>query len=153
MYQHTLPNTYKHTTYLQTTQQIMEFPQDLFKEIVSFTGPTKKEVFETGEYYYKVRNELIIYKVLRRTKCYVVLQVMEGNNQFHDQYGIFRKRIWSNPQGRESIHIEWETLHPSDKITGKYNQQQWKQVKKKIIAYCVNKSLGPKRDKSMPYPE
>jgi len=131
----------------------MEFPQDLFKEIISFTGPTKKKVFEPGEYYYKVRNELIIYKVLRRTKCYVVLQVMEGNNQFHDQYGIFRKRIWSNPQGRESIHIEWETLYPSDKITGKYNQQQWKQVKKKIIAYCVNKSLGPNMDKSVPYPE
>ena len=122
----------------------MEFPQDIFKEIVSFTGPTKKEVFETGEYYYKVRNELIIYKVLRRTKCYVVLQVVEGKNQFHEQSGIFRKKIWPNPQGRETIYIEYETLYPSDKITGKYNQQQWKQVKKKIIAYC--------KDKSLPYP-
>lgn len=122
----------------------MEFPQDIFKEIVSFTGPTNKDVFESGEYYFKIRNELIIYKVLRRTKCYVVLKVVEGNNQFHEQSGVFRKKIWPYPNGREKIHIEGETLHPRNKITSKYNEKEWKQAKKKIIAYC--------KDKSLPYP-
>lgn len=125
------------------TINIMEFPSDIFKEIVSFTGNTKtkvKKVFEVGETYYKWRNDLMIFKVLKRTKCFVVLQVVEGSSPFHQQGDVFRKKIWVNPEGNETLHIIWETLYPYDKINAKYTKEDWKLVKPKIIYYCDNKS-------------
>ena len=121
----------------------MEFPYDIFKEIVSFTGNTKtkvKKVFEVGETYYKWRNDLMIFKVLKRTKCFVVLQVVEGSSPFHQQGDVFRKKIWVNPEGNETLHIIWETLYPYDKINAKYTKEEWSVVKQKIIYYCDNKS-------------
>ena len=121
----------------------MEFPSDIFKEIVSFTGNTKtkvKKVFEVGETYYKWRNDLMIFKVLKRTKCFVVLQVVEGSSPFHQQGDVFRKKIWVNPEGNETLHIIWETLYPYDKINAKYTKEEWSVVKQKIIYYCENKS-------------
>ena len=134
----------------------MEFPTEIFKEIVSFTGNTKtkvKKVFEVGESYYKWRDDLIIFKVVKRTKCFVVLQVVEGTSAFHKEGEVFRKKIWINPQGIETLHIIWETLYPSDKINANYTKEEWKQVKPKIIHYCENKSLGLEMDRGMPYPE
>ena len=119
----------------------MEFPSDLFKEIVSFTGNTKtktKKVFEVGETYYKWRDELMIFKVLNRTKCFTTLQVVEGSSPYHKAGDIFRKKIWVNPEGNETLHIIWDTLYPSDKTNANYTKEEWKHVKQKIIDYCKN---------------
>lgn len=120
-------------------QHIMEFPSDLFKEIVSFTGNTKtkvKKVFEVGETYYKWRDELMIFKVLTRTKCFVVLKAVECSYSAPYHKGkVFRKKVWVNPEGNETLHIICDTLYPYDKINSTYTKEEWKQVKPKIIDY------------------
>jgi hypothetical protein len=132
----------------------MEFPYDIFKEIVSFTGNTKtkvKKVFEVGENYYKWRNELMIFKVLKRTKCFVVLKVVQGSSPYHKEGEVFRKKVWINPEGNETLHIIWETLYPYDKINSNYTKEDWKQIKQKIIDYC--ESPLPYWEREYPEPE
>jgi hypothetical protein len=121
----------------------MEFPKDIFTEIVSFTGATKtkqQKVFEEGELYYKWRNDLMIFKVLKRTKCFITLQVVEGSSPYHKTGEVFRKKVFVNKEGNETLHIIWEDLYPSDKINSNYSKKEWNIVKPKIIYYCENKS-------------
>ena len=123
------------------TINIMEFPSDIFNVIVSFTGNTKtkpKKVIEVGEIYYKWRDELMIFKVLKRTKCFATLQVVEGSSPYHSVGDVFRKKVSVDSDGNENVYIIWDFIEPTDKINSNYTKEEWKQVKQKIIDYCKN---------------
>lgn len=129
----------------------MYFPTELFSEIISYTGGKQKKHnrFEMNEYYsvYEQRH-FYIYKMIKRTKCFITLQVIKTYSyigsydydiQVKDKEGsIVRKKLFIDDKDEESVFINNYNLRPRHKITAHFNKKEWLNAKQRIIEYIDN---------------
>lgn len=128
----------------------MYFPIEIFSEIISYTGGKQKKHnrFEMNEYYsiYEERH-FYIYKMIKRTKCFITIQVIKtysskkGSYDFdiqveHKEGSVVRKKIFVDDKDQETLFINNNNVRPYNKITANFNKQEWviakQQIKKSI---------------------
>lgn len=130
----------------------MYLPTELFSEIISYTGGKQKKHnrFEMNEYYsvYEQRH-FYIYKMIKRTKCFITLQVIKTYSfhtssydydiQVKDKEGsVVRKKLFIDDKDKESVFINNYNVRPDHKITAHFNKQEWLNAKQQIKEYIDN---------------